>query len=134
MGLGAAQRQINVIRQAVDQETKRGARIDYVRGQIAATYGNYADVYLDGNEVEASEEFRVPANIYVNVGDWVICAIDYGSNLGKWINEVLPTDTYAKLALNPNTGEVYTSDGTSTPVPGSIGSGGGGRRFPFFMG
>lgn len=134
MALGDSQRIVNVMRQAVDQGTKGGAKIDYVLGVVAATHGNYADIYLSGNTTTVSENFRVPANVYVNVGDPVVVAIDYGSNLGKWINEVLPAGDYAKVALNPNTGEVYTSDGTSTPIPGTIGSGGGGRRTPYFMG
>lgn len=135
MGLGDSQRVVNVIRKAVDQDTKSAAKVQLVLGVVAATSGNYADIYLDGNETEASEGFRVPAGILVNVGDPVMAAIDYGSNLGKWIIEVLPVDDFPKIVVNPNTGEIFTGDGTVTPAtPFEGGSGGGGRRTPFFLG
>lgn len=130
MGHGDATRVTNAIRQVVGQQTKGGAQIDFALGVVAVTSGNYADIYLNGNTTTASENFRVPAHFYVNVGDTVLVAIDYGSNLGKWVIEVLPTATYSMLAINPNTGEIYTSDGESTPIAGSIGS----RAFSFFAG
>lgn len=124
MALGDAQRLVNVTRQVVGQETRSASKVEFVLGVVAVTYGNYADIYLDGNDTYASENFRVPADVYVNEGDTVLCAIDYGSNLGKWIMEVLPLGTYSQLAINPNTGEIFTSDGESVPEPGSIGGGG----------
>lgn len=125
MAMRDAQRTVKVIRQAIGQETKSGSKVEYVRGVVAAQYGNSADLYLNGNEAEASQNFRVPAGLVVNIGDYVIACIDYGSNLGKWINEILPFDTYAKMALNPTSGEWYESDGTSTPTVAVIGGGSG---------
>lgn len=134
MGLGDSQRIVNVIRKAVDQDTKSAAKVQFVLGVVAATSGNYADIYLDGNEIEASEGFRVPAMLHVNVGDPVMAAIDYGSNLGKWIVEVLPVDDFPKIVVNPNTGEIFTGNGTTAPSDPFTGGGGGGRRMPFFLG
>lgn len=135
MGLGDSQRVVNVIRKAVDQDTKSASRVQFALGVVAATSGNYADIYLDGNEIEASEGFRVPAMLHVNVGDPVMAAIDYGSNLGKWIVEVLPVDDHPKIVVNPNTGVILTGDGTAAPSDTFAGgSGGGGRRTPFFLG
>lgn len=138
MALGESQRIINVIRQAIGQEVKSAARVQLVRGVVAVSNGNFVDLYLNGNELEVSQNFRVPAGIHLSVGDFVIAAVDYGSNLGKFIVEIIPKSTYAKKSFDPNTGIVYTSDGTSVPVAGGeLGSGGGGgssRAFAYFMG
>jgi hypothetical protein len=123
MGLGDAQRIINTIRQAIKQETKSGAKIDYVHGTVESETGNFANVYLAGNDVEPSHGFRVPAWLKVNTGDYVVCAIDYGSNLGKWISEVIPTSDYAKTAINPNEeGVIYVGDGSAPPEAIAVGS------------
>ena len=124
MGQGDATRITKVIRQAVNQETKSASKVDFVLGVVAVASGNYADLYLDGNELEASENFRVPAWVTVNVGDPVMAAIDYGSNLGKWIVEVLPLNDYSMIVVNPNTGEIFTGNGSVAPATPFTGGGG----------
>src|SRR5688572_31421776 len=49
-----------------------------------------ASIHVDGNTDEASEDFRIPIGWTVRVGDYVRCGIDYGSNLGKWVDELMP--------------------------------------------
>lgn len=130
MALGDAQRILNTIRQAVGQETKTGAQIEFLLGVVAVNNGNYVDLYLDGNVDTASQNFRVPAGVALNVNDPVLAAIDYGSRLGKWIVQVIPLTDYSKVAINANSGTIVTGDGTvapSTPLRA-------GRTFPFFVG
>jgi len=88
MTLRNAQDVINVMRTTVDQGTKTGAKVEYRFGEVGDIDGLIAAVYLDGNTT-ASEGFRIPVDLEVDEGDHVRVAISYGSNLGKWVEEVM---------------------------------------------
>lgn len=128
-----AQGVINVVRQAVQQGTRSGAKIDYAYGEIAVSSGYLVSAYLNGNYEAASEDFRVPAHLHVNAGDYCLFAMDH-ANGGKWIVEVLPNSLYSKLSIDVNEGVLYLGDGTSGGSPIIPGEGGGGKTFAFFSG
>jgi hypothetical protein len=109
------------IERVVADATKNGAKIQHKYGTVAAIAGAYADVYLDGDIEYASEEFRIPAHSAIHVGSPVRVAIPTDGN--KYIEEVLPTTMYPKIAIDQEDGVIYTGDGTVAPAtPLSTGS------------
>ena len=137
MSQGEAYQIVEIIRRAIDAETKSGAKIEYSYGEIADASGGYiVSAYLNGNFESVSEDFRVPGHLHVNHGDAAMFATDHGRG-SKWVVEVLPNSLYSKIAMDINTGEILTGDGTeppSTPFVAGEGGGSGSRRFAFFMG
>lgn len=116
---------IEVIRKAIGQETKSGAKIEYSYGEIVdASSGYIVSAYLNGNYDSVSEDFRVPGHLHVNTGDYAMFATDHGRG-SKWIVEVLPTSLYAKIAMDINSGEILTGDGAGPPSTVFEGGGGG---------
>ena len=86
---------VNATAQQILRETKSGARIEYIMGYVASVdlENHLCDIYPDGNTAESSQDFRIPIGWTVRVGDYVRCGIDYGSNLGKWVDELMPLGT-----------------------------------------
>ncbi len=134
MSLNEAYRLLEVVRQAIDQETKSGAKIEYSFGQVAdASSGYIVSAYINGNYEAAAEDFRVPGHLHVSAGDYAMFATDFARG-SRWIVEVLPTSIYSKIALDINTGEILTGDGSAPPSTPFTSGGGGSRAFAFFTG
>lgn len=123
-----ASRIIDVIDQRIQKNTRSGSKIEYTWGTVASVSadGKTAGAYIYGETDGAyiSDGFRVPETSYVSIGDAVKVAMDYGTG-ERWIEEISVSSAYKKVAINPNTGEILTGDGTSAPEPFS---GGGGAR------
>lgn len=115
--LNEATRLVSVMDQRIAKATKVGATVETTWGEVAGVSadGKFASAYLYGEESEYSANFRVPAPLAVSVGDKVKVA--WNSRGERWIEQVLNTADYAKVAINPGTGEILVGDGTVPPEP-----------------
>lgn len=112
-----AQRIIDVMRQAVSQMTRNGAMRQYVLGQVAVGGAYQVSAYLNGSE-SLSDYIDVPAGLHVSAGSYVEVV---HTDEDMIVHRVLPT-LFARLAIDPETGQVYTGDGSTEPSdPGSGG-------------
>lgn len=119
MSQSNAQRTVNVIRTAVDQMTRDGAKISYRCGIVVNGGSSLISAYLDGDNSAISEDIKVYAGAYVNTGDYVIIGV---SNEGDtWLEEVISYSAYAKLVLDYNQAQIKIGDGTSEPSAGEAG-------------
>ena len=83
---------VNAVAAKIKKDTKSGAMIQYAMGYVASVDldSHMASIYIDGNTDAASQNFRIPIGWTLRIGDYVRCGIDYSSNLGKWVDEVMP--------------------------------------------
>lgn len=121
-GFNDATRILAVIDSQIKKLTRSGAKIDVTYGQVAGVSGQEASVYIAGSRElaisagetpEPSEGFRIPSHFLVGSGNYVRVSIDERGH--RWIDEVLPTTTYAKVAIDQANGQILTGDGTAEP-------------------
>lgn len=115
-----AQRLINVIRKAIDQEVGTAARASYRYGVAGAGGSAYeVSAYLDGDSVPTAY-IRQNSGGYVSPGDPIIVVVTKEGD--AWIDQVLPMSTYAKIAIDYNQGRIFLGDGLTPPTdPGQVG-------------
>ena len=117
---GDAQRLINVIRSAVDQEVGTTGKGDYRYGTIDSGGGAYeVSAYLSGDDT-LTEGIRLGAGEYVPPGTPVVVIVTKEGD--SWVDQVLPLLQYARIAIDVHNGIIYLGDGTSPPTyPGVFG-------------
>ena len=110
---GDAQRLINVIRSAIDQEVGTTGRGDYRYGTIDSGGGAYeVSAYLSGDETP-TEGIRLGAGEYLPVGTPVVVIVTKEGD--AWVDQVLPILQHAQLAIDTINGIIYLGDGTEAP-------------------
>jgi len=111
--MSTAQRVVNVIREAIDQQTENGASFRYAYATVATGGSAYMiSAYISGNEA-VSDYISQSAGGYVRTGDYITVGI---SDNDSWVERVHPTSAYAKLAIDFNAAKMYTGDGATPPV------------------
>jgi microcystin-dependent protein len=123
MQLNDATRIIDIIDQRIRKATASESRVETTWGTVAAvsTDGRYADLYLYGESAPyASEYFRVPNALTVEVGDSVKAAIDRERG-DRWVAEVHTLAVHRKLAVDPVRGQVLLGTGAAAPALGAPG-------------
>jgi len=112
---GEAQRAVNVIQSIVDSSTNNGAKFNYTPGIIEESFGSgyFASAYVRIDDY--IEDVDIPAGMNVAAGDYVMIA-ETGTGNG-WIEYVLPTNDYSKLALDFERRQILSGDGLTPPVP-----------------
>lgn len=126
---GENQRIINVIRQAIEQDT--GQSIYMTPGTVDTASAYVCTVYIQTDDLV--EDVWTPAGLDLNAGDYVIVG-QIGST--AWVDRLIPTTLYSLMMLNYNKGQIYfnTDNGdTSSWDNGSLGdmlySGGSGSAY-----
>lgn len=114
MSQNDAQRLINIIREVIRQSTKSSALIEHSYGQASSSDYLNVSAYVNGVEDTESEDFRVPAHLHISPGDYGMFAVDHGRG-SRWLQEILPTSIYSRLALDPNEGVLYIGEGLVSP-------------------
>lgn len=110
-GHGDAQRIINVIRQAIKQETGNAASIEHSYGTIASiSTDGTVSAYLNGNLDSTSDGFRLPSGVRATAGAPARFAVNRATG-AKWVEEIIPTTVFPKIVLDPLDGHIYTNDG-----------------------
>lgn len=112
-----ATRFVNVIDSRIDKAIGRGTVLEVTYGDVQAVSGRTAAVYI-GGDTNASDGFRVPGWMTVNVGDRVRVSIDARGY--RRIEEVLPTTTGPKLSWDVENGKLLWGDGTVEPTDVSL--------------
>lgn len=117
-----ASRIIAVVDNRIKRNTGSMAKTETTWGEVCAVSadGKYASAYLYGDTENASEDFRVPMDLAVNVGDSVKVA--WNDRGERWVYDLAIPTAYKKLAINPVTGEILTGDGTVPPQPVALGA------------
>jgi hypothetical protein len=127
-GFNEATRILRVVESAVAQRTRSGANIEQTYGQVFGISGQTASVYLagsrelaesDGGVPEPSDGYRIPSDLFIQPDDYVRVSIDARGH--RWVEEVLPTEDYPSLSLDPVRGRLMLGDGTSPPTDGQEG-------------
>lgn len=116
MDMNQAGRIVAVIDKRIEKHTKSEAQVETTWGEVAgiSADGKYASAYLYGSSYE-SEGFRIPGDMSLSLGDHVKVAWD--SRGDRWVYDVALASDFKKVAINPNTGEIATGDGTVEPTP-----------------
>lgn len=115
-----ATRIIAALDSRAERRLKNGATIQTTWATIGEidVANKFASAYLYGETDGAylSGGFRIPETMYLTLGDVVKVAINYATG-DRWIEEVkVPATAYKKIALDQNTGQVLTGDGTVPPA------------------
>jgi len=129
---GESQRVINVIRQAIDQQT--GDQVRYTPGvmhkptvtqpsgirgvnlllveSISATSSSASQsssAYIRGDEL--LEDIIIPSGMFVQSGDYAVIAVSEGGK--AWVDRMLPTSLFDRLVTDFNRGSIGLSDGSN---------------------
>lgn len=115
-----AQRLINVIRRSIEDRLGTVGAGNYRYG-VAHEGGSAYEVsaYLDAEDV-VTEYIRQNAGSYVSPGDYIIVIATGEGDV--WIDQILPTSLYSKIAIDYNRGRIFIGDGESPPSdPGQAG-------------
>lgn len=118
MQLNDASRIIDVIDQRIRKLTASESRVETTWGKVATVSadGRYADLYLYGESAPyASEYFRLPNGLSVNVNDSVKAAIDRERG-DRWVEEVHAFSAYNKVEFDIVDGEIRFGDGAAAPT------------------
>jgi len=121
MDANDASRVIAVVDNRIKRHTGSEAQTETTWAEVCgiSADGKRASAYLYGDTANASENFRVPSDLALNVGDKVKVA--WNGRGERWVYDVIVSSAYKKVAINPNTGEILTGDGTTLPtVPVSL--------------
>ena len=105
------QRVVNVIRTAIEQETSQGAKMRLTPGVVDTASGYLCSAYI--REDEFAEDIHVPAGMHLTAGDYVV--VGQVENT-FWIDRLLPSNDYAKVEVDWNTGVIYAGTGTAQPA------------------
>jgi hypothetical protein len=117
MQLNDASRIIDVIDQRIRKATASESRVETTWGKVAAVSadGRYADLYLYGESAPyASEYFRLPNGLSVNVNDSVKAAIDRDRG-DRWVEEVHSFSAYNKVEFDIVDGQIRFGSGSGAP-------------------
>jgi hypothetical protein len=129
-----SQRIVNVMRQAIEQETRSGAKMHHTpavieevgpstepllrgvslllatrSGDTETTGGLIASAYIRGDEL--IEDIIIPAGAYVSAGDYVSLAMTDGGK--AWIDRVIPSSIYSKMVLDYNRATIGVGTGVT---------------------
>ena len=112
-----ASRIIGVIDNRIARKTGSLASTETTWGEVCGVTddGKYCSAYLYGDTENPSQDFRVPMDLAVNIGDKVKVA--WNERGERWVYDVAIASPYKKVAINPNTGEILQGDGTVPPTP-----------------
>lgn len=114
-----AQRLINVIRKAIEQEVGTTARANYRYGVVSSGGAYEVSAYLDGDTDAVTAYIRQASGGYVADGTPIVVITTKEGD--AWIDQVIP-NLYAKIAIDFNNGIIYLGDGTAPPTdPGVAG-------------
>lgn len=137
MALGDAQTLLDLIRQAITQQTRNSARYKYSYG-VAINSSAYAvSAYLNASEF-ATDYIQVPDGWAINSGDYIKVAEDEGGKHS--VDQILPYTQYSRMVFDFRNQRMLLGDGSSEPATvvdmTTLGSGGSGgsRAFSFFIG
>jgi hypothetical protein len=119
MSKANAQRTINVIKRTIEKNTGNAANYRYLPAKVVDSGSQFISAYVAGETEYASEDIRVPAGAYVSSGDYII--VGFSGEGKSWISEILPTDDYSKLIIDPNAAQIKIGDGTYEPYAGDAG-------------
>lgn len=116
MDANDASRVIAVVDNRIKRHTGSEAQTETTWAEVCgiSADGKRASAYLYGDTANASENFRVPSDLALNVGDKVKVA--WNGRGERWVYDVIVSSAYKKVALNPNTGQILTGDGTVPPT------------------
>lgn len=110
-----ASRIIAVVDRRIERKTGAEATTETTWGEVCAISadGKYASAYLYGETEFASEGFRIPGDLALNLGDKVKVA--WNGRGERWVYDVGIPSSYKKVTVNPNTGQILVGDGTAPP-------------------
>lgn len=112
-----ATRIIAAIEDRIDRTYKNNSKVEMTWGTVAgiASSQKLCSAYLYGDSAYASEDFRVPETMYLNIGDVIKVAMHYETG-ERWVEEVyFPAGAYKKIAIDLKTGSLLQGDGTVPP-------------------
>jgi hypothetical protein len=110
--LSDSQRIINVIRQAIEQETASGAKMHYTPGVVSESGGAYtASVFVRVDDLV--EDVMLPSGAYLNSGDYVIVGMT-SDGQKAWVDRILPRTLYSKMVFDYETASIGVGDGESS--------------------
>jgi microcystin-dependent protein len=119
--LSDASRIVDVIDQRVKALLFSEAYVETTWGEVASLSddGQTASLYLYGETSSSytSDGFRVPAALYLTVGDTVKCAMDKARG-DRWVIDPYIKSAYKKVALDTAGGRILMGNGTAAPTPG----------------
>lgn len=119
MSLGGSQTVLDVIRQAIKQETSNGAQYHYQYGLTTSGSAYWVSAYLNASSY-VSDYIMVPAGWYVPVSAYIKVVEDAGGKLA--VDKVLPYSLYSRLALDFKNQRIMFGDGSAEPSAGSYGN------------
>jgi hypothetical protein len=110
--LSGSQRIINVIRQAIEQETASGAKLHYTPGVVSDSGGAYtASVFVRVDDLV--EDVVLPSGAYLNSGDYIIVGMT-SDGQRAWVERILPRTMYSKMVFDYETASIGVGDGESS--------------------
>jgi hypothetical protein len=104
------QQVVNVIRQAIEQDTAGAAKMTLNPGVVDTASGYLCSAYIQ--EDNLVEEINVPAGMYVTAGAYIM--VGQLDNTA-WIDRLIPQEDYTELAFDYDAGKVYAGTGTAEP-------------------
>lgn len=104
--MGDNQRVINVIRQAIEQET--GSKVMLSPGVVDTASGYLCSAYIHTDNLV--EDINVPAGMHLNAGDYIVVGQVEST---AWVQRLLPQSMYAKMVFDANNSKVGFGDGST---------------------
>lgn len=93
--------------------TRKGAMVDIRRGIAQSSSAYMVSAYFDGENEYARGNIRVNSGAYVAAGDYVVVHSDAEGD--AWVNEILPSTAFPKMAVDGNRGRILVGTGTAEP-------------------
>lgn len=111
-----ASRVISVIDNRIKRRTGVEATTETTWAEVCGVSadGKYASAYLYGETDTPSEDFRLPRDLAVSIGDKVKVA--WNARGERWVYDVAVASASKKIEVDHNAGTIKVGDGTSRPA------------------
>lgn len=119
MSKANAQRTVNVMKRAIEKNTRDGATNTYKPAVIYTGGSQIVSAYVAGETTYPSEDIRVPAGAYLSPGDYVIVGMSIEGK--SWIDEIMPYSAYSEMVLDYNNAQLKIGSGSAEPSIGDAG-------------